>query len=161
VRTLHRRPCEAVANDPLAERERVVRAANDLAENPPPFLRVERRASVESFDSREDGVHVRLSGDREWTCDVVAAFTGFHPGNGIHSELTVETSPVTEGSARLHRAVANVTDCLSVPRLSVRDLESGEPNYWMIGSRSYGRSRTFLLQSGLAQVETILDSLRP
>ncbi|HUP46193.1 MAG TPA: NAD(P)-binding domain-containing protein [Thermoanaerobaculia bacterium] len=160
VRTLNRRPCEEVAEDPLPERQRVVAAANDLAEHPPPFLRVERRAVVESFEQTGGGARVLLSGGREVVCDVVAAFTGFHPGNGIHSELTVEISPVTEGSARLYRAVAGVTDCLSVPRLTIRDLDSGEPNYWMVGSRSYGRSRTFLLQTGLVQVETILDSIR-
>jgi thioredoxin reductase len=161
VRTLKRRPCDEVAGDPLPERERIVTSANALAENPPPWLRLERKAAIESFSESADGLRVTLSGGRTVACDFVAAFTGFHPGNGIHSELNVEISPVTEGAARLHRAVANVTDCLSVPKLAIRDLDSGEPGYWLVGSRSYGRARTFLLQNGLAQVETILDSLRP
>jgi thioredoxin reductase len=159
VRTLKRRPCEEIANDPLPERERVVRSANDLAENPPPFLRLERRAAIESFELAPEGLIARVSDGRTITCDYVAAFTGFHPGNGIESELAVEVSPVTEGSARLYRAISNVTDCLSVPRLSPHDLDSGEPNFWFIGSRSYGRSPSFLLRNGLAQVETILDSI--
>ncbi|HEU4521403.1 MAG TPA: FAD-dependent oxidoreductase [Thermoanaerobaculia bacterium] len=161
VRTLNRRPCESIAGDPLPERQRVVDLANRLAEDPPAFLRVERKATVEAFHETEDGLEVSLSGGRKWTCDSVAAFTGFRPGNSIQSELTVEISPVTEGAARLYRAVANVTDCLAVPRLSARDLESGEPGYWLVGSRSYGGVRTFLLQTGLAQVETILDSIQP
>lgn len=159
VRTLRRRPCEEVANDPLPERERVVRAANDLAEVPPPFLTVERRATVEAFAPAGDGILVHFAGDRSVECDYLAAFTGFRPGSGIESELTVEVSPVTEGAARLHRAVSSITDCLTVPRLAPRDLDSGEPNFWFIGSRSYGRSPAFLLQTGLAQVETILDSI--
>ena len=159
VRTLKRRPCEEVANDPLPERERVVRTANDYAEAPPEFLRVERAATVDAFLQSEEGVVARLTGEREVVCDYVAAFTGFHPSGDIECELAVEVSSVTEGPARLHRAIANVTDCLAVPRLSPADLESGEPNFWFIGSRSYGRSPAFLLQTGLAQVETILDSI--
>ncbi|HEX6177749.1 MAG TPA: FAD-dependent oxidoreductase, partial [Thermoanaerobaculia bacterium] len=140
VRTLKRRPCEEVANDPLPERERVVRKANDLAETPPPFLRVERAATVDAFVPAGNRVVARLAGGREIACDAVVAFTGFHPSDDIECELAVDVSPVTEGSARLHRAIANVTDCLAVPRLSATDLESGEPNFWFVGSRSYGRS---------------------
>ena len=159
VRTRKRRPCEEVANDPLPERERIVRMANDLAEAPPDFLRVERAATVDAFAPSEDGVIVRLTGGRDVACDFVAAFTGFHPSDDIECELAIDVSPVTEGSARLHRAISGVTDCLAVPRLSASDLESGEPNFWFVGSRSYGRSPAFLLQNGLAQVETILDSI--
>jgi hypothetical protein len=161
VRSLRRRPCEEIANDPLPERERVVAEANALAENPPPFLEVERRTAIDSFAEVEDGLMVGLGGGRSVRCDYVAGFTGFRPSGAIHSELTLEISPVTEGGARLYRAVSNVTDCLSLPQLTPRDLESGEPNYWFIGSRGYGRARTFLLQTGLAQVETILESIKP
>lgn len=161
VRTMNRRPCEEIANDPLPERERVVTAANALAEDPPRFLRVERRVMVESFTERDGAIEAVLSGGRTVTCDAIAAFTGLHPNGSMHSELTVETSPVTEGSARLFRAIGNVTDCLSVPRLTPHDLESGEPNFWFIGSRSYGRARTFLLQTGLAHLEQILDGITP
>ena len=161
VRSLKRRPCEEIANDPLPERERVVAEANALAENPPAFLEVERRAAIDSFVELEGGLTVGLGGGRSIRCDYVAGFTGFRPNHSIHSELTLEISPVTEGGARLYRAVSSVTDCLSVPQLTARDLESGEPNYWFIGSRGYGRAPTFLLQTGLAQVETILESIKP
>jgi hypothetical protein len=52
-----------------------------------------------------------------------------------------------------------VTDCLSVPRVRAEDLASGEPRFHLVGSKSYGRARTFLLQTGFAQLETILDDL--
>ena len=159
VRTLRGRPCEEVANDPLPERHRVVSHANDLATAPQPFLRVERRAMVDAFAERDGAIEVTLSGGRVVVCDRVVAFTGFHPNGGIHSELNVEISPVTEGSARLFRAISNVTDCLAVPRVSPGDLASGEPDFWLIGSRSYGRAPTFLLQTGFQQIETILDSI--
>jgi len=44
-------------------------------------------------------------------------------------------------------------------RGSAADLASGEPGFHLVGARSYGRARTFLLQTGYAQLDTILDGL--
>jgi hypothetical protein len=52
-----------------------------------------------------------------------------------------------------------VTDCLTVPRVTARDLESGEPGFALVGAKSYGRSRAFLLQTCLAQLETLVAGL--
>jgi thioredoxin reductase len=160
VRKPNLRPCQEVAGDPLPERAAVVNAANRLAESPPGFLTIERRAMVESFAQRDDGIEAGLTGGRSIVVDHIAAFTGFRPNGSIHRELNVETSPVTEGAARLYRAISNITDCLTLPRVSAADLASGEPDYHFIGSRSYGSAPSFLLRTGLAQLETVLDSLR-
>jgi thioredoxin reductase len=160
VRIANRRPCQEMANDPLPERARVVTGANDLAADPPSWLRVERRATVEAVERQPDGaLMVRISGGREVPVDAIASFTGFRPDSRHLAELPVEISPVSEGGARLYRAIANITDCLSVPTVRSADLQSGEPGFYFIGSRSYGRSRTFLLQTGLAQMEQIVASL--
>lgn len=159
IRTPNLRPCEEVPNDPLPERQSVVERANALAAAPPPFLTMERRAMIESVAQSNGHVAVTLSGGRRVAVDCIAAFTGYRPETSYLSELAVETSPVTEGGARLYRAISCITDCLTAPRVSPRDLESGEENYWFVGSRAYGRSRTFLLQTGLAQLEVILDAI--
>jgi thioredoxin reductase len=151
VRTANRNPCAEIATDPLPERQRVVAAANALAQT----IRVERRASIESVD----GTSVQLTGGRSVEADVIVALTGYRPASDFTTELALETSPVSEGGARLYRAISNITDCLCVPKLAKEDFASGEPNYFFIGARAYGRSRTFLLQTGFAQVETILESL--
>jgi thioredoxin reductase len=152
VRTNHRRPCAEIANDPLPERRRVAAFANDLAEK----IRVERRATVESIDPNGS---VTLSGNRAVDVDAIVALTGYRPASDFISELALEISPVTEGNARLWRAISNITDCLCTPKVGPQDLATGEPNYFFIGARAYGRSRTFLLQTGFAQVETLLESL--
>lgn len=159
TRGANRRPCEEVPNDPLPERKAVVERANALAENPPAFLRVERKAMIESVAQNNGHAVIALTGGRIVEADAIAAFTGYRPDASFLSELTVETSPVTEGGARLYRAISNITDCLMQPRVTPADLTSGEPGYWLVGSRAYGRSRSFLLQTGLAQLEVILDAL--
>jgi thioredoxin reductase len=160
VRSGNRRPCEEVPNDPLPERAGVVARANALAEAPPPFLRVERRAMIESVAQNNGHAVVALSGNRIVEADYVAAFTGYRPDASFLGELALEISPVTEGGARLYRAVSNITDCLMVPTVQREDLQTGEPGFFFVGSRAYGRSNGFLLQTGLAQLEVILESLK-
>ena len=161
VRNANRRPCEEVPNDPLPERRAVVERANDLASDPPPFLRIERRAMIESVAQNNGHVAVSLSGNRVVETDLIAAFTGYRPDGRFLSELALEISPVTEGGARLYRAISCITDCLSVPNVKPEDLQTGEDGFWFVGSRAYGRSRTFLLQTGLAQLEVMLDAIAP
>jgi thioredoxin reductase len=154
VRSGNARPVAEVANDPLPERARVAARANELANSSQ--LRIERRAHVESVDA---DLNVELSGGRSLSVDAVISLTGYRPDLSILSELAIEISPASEGAARLTRAISNVTDCLSVPSVSPRDLESGEPGFALAGSKSYGRSRTFLLQTGISQLEALLQQL--
>jgi len=159
TRAANRRPCEEVMNDPLPERASVVARANALAEAPPPFLRMERRAMIEGMSQNNGHAVVALTGNRVVEVDHVAAFTGYRPDGGFLSELAVEISPVTEGGARLYRAISTITDCLSVPDVKPDDLQSGEAGFYFVGSRAYGRSNGFLLKTGLAQLEMILSTL--
>jgi thioredoxin reductase len=160
TRSLNRRPCVEVASDPLPERQRVVFEANQLAMNPPPWLEMERRAPV-ALIRQEDGASlcVTLGGGRVNVVDEVVGLTGYRPDLSLLSELTMEIDPATEGSARLARALANVTDCLSVPSVAPADLDSGEPGFHLAGAKSYGRARTFLLKSGYLQLDAILRRL--
>ena len=148
-----------VADDALPERRRISTTANDLAAAPPEFLRVERRAVLESISEEGGSLRAALSGGRGGRFDAVIALTGYRPDWSFVSELALEISPATEGSRGLSLALARVTDCLSVPAVAARDLGSGEPGFFAIGSKSYGRSRHFLLRTGLAQLETVLDVL--
>ena len=161
VRTANRRPVAQVASDPLPERERIASAANDLAADPPPFLNVLRKTSVEGFEANDRSIRVRFSSGLDGEFDSVVALTGFRPDLSFVSELALEISPATEGPARLARALTNVTDCLTVPAVSPEDLGSGEPGFSFVGAKSYGRSRAFLLRTGLAHLEAILRTIEP
>ncbi len=102
---------------------------------------------------------IDLGGDRTARVDHVVALLGYRPDLAPLSELAVEISPATEGAMRSSRALANVTDCLSVPAVAPHDLASGEPRFHLVGAKSYGRAATFLLQTGYSQLETILVGL--
>lgn len=157
TRSPNRRPCVEVAGDPLPERRGVVAHANELAADPPAFLRVERRASVEAIERANGHLAVTLSGHRGGRFDAVVGFTGYRPDVSFLSELALEISPVSEGAHRLHRAIAGVTDCLTPPQVRDEDLLSGEPGFHLVGFKAYGRLPTFLLRTGHAQLESVLD----
>ena len=171
VRSLNTRPFVEVPADPLPERRAIVDRANDLLAKPPAWLTVVRNAHVEEIRPAEkgmaegtaegtgDAVAVSLTKDRRVVVDRVIALTGFRPDLSILRELAVETSAVTEGAGRLYAAISNVTDCLTVPKVTPADLASGEPGFHLVGQKSYGRARTFLLQTGLAQLETVIANL--
>jgi hypothetical protein len=158
-RSANRRPCAEIADDPLPERRRIASAANDLAAAPPSWLAVERRATVEEVARDGRGFVVLLSGGRSIYPDAFAAFTGYRPDASYLRELAIESGTATEGSARLERALATVTDCLSVPCVAPGDLETNEPGFFFAGARSYGRSRTFLLRTGFAHLEAMLEGI--
>jgi hypothetical protein len=159
TRSPNRRPCVEIARDPLPERARVTAQANDLASDPPEFLTVERRAGVEAFAARDGRLAVTLTGGGGGVFDAVLGFTGYRPDLSFLSELALDVSPTSEGTAGIARALAGVTDCLSVPRIRAADLDSGEPAFHLVGAKSYGRLPTFLLRDGIIQLETILDRL--
>jgi thioredoxin reductase len=155
TRSHDRRPVATVPGDPLPERDRVATQANALAESPPGWLTVERAAPVESLT----GGLAKLPGGRTVEFDVVVALIGYRPNLDFLSELPIEIAPATEGAHGLSRALANVTDGFSPQSVSMKDLGSGEPRFHMLGAKSYGRARTFLLQAGYAQIDTILDRM--
>jgi hypothetical protein len=159
TRSGNRRPCVEVAGDPLSERQRVTARANDLAADPPDFLAVERRTGVESFAATNGRIEARLANDGGGAFDAVVGLTGYRPDLSFVSELALEISPVSEGALRLTRALASVTDCLALPDVADRDLESGEPGFALVGAKSYGRLPTFLLRTGLTQLERVVDRL--
>ena len=158
TRSANRRPCVEVAGDPLPERARVTSRANGFAEAPPTFLRVVRRASVEGIERKGERFAVSL-GRETAEVDAIVGLTGYRPDLSFVSGLALEIAPSTEGAARLTRAVAGVTDCLSAPAVTAADLASGEPGFHLVGAKSYGRLPTFLMQTGIAHARTIVNEL--
>jgi hypothetical protein len=157
TRSGNRRPCVEVAEDPLPERRTVVARANDLAASPPGFLKVERRAGVESLAADNGSMEVALTGGRGGRFDAVVGLTGYRPDLSFLSELALEISAATEGPARLGRAVCHITDCLTPPRVGPEDLQTGEPGFHIVGAKSYGRLNTFLLSTGQGHLEAVLE----
>lgn len=162
VRTDRTKPILEVSDDPLLERAKVAHAGNELAANPPKNMRILRRVALEVLVEANNSSKVKLKVWRnfeEIEVEEIIALTGYRPNLEMLRELTAEFSGVSEGVAGLYRALTNITDCLAKIEISPKDLQTGEPNFFSVGIKSYGRNPGFLLKSGVDQLEAVFSML--
>lgn len=160
VRTDRTKPILEVPDDPLPERAKIAYAANEIAQKPAPTIRVLRRASLEALLDAGSCLRAKLKvwrNTEEVEIDEMIALTGYRPNLEMLRELSAEFSGVSEGVNGLYRALTNVTDCLARIEVKPQALQTGEPNFFVVGIKSYGRNPGFLLQSGVDQLEAIFS----
>jgi len=164
VRTDRTKPILDIPNDPLPERASIASSANAIAQNPPKNVKVLRRAALEALLDTQQSLKVKLKVWRnfeEFETDEIIALTGYRPNLEMLRELSAEFSGISEGVSGLYRALTNITDCLAKIDVKPQALQTGEPNFFVVGIKSYGRNSGFLLKSGVDQLEAIFSMLKP
>ncbi len=155
-RSRNMRPFRETPDDPLPGRAAITAPANALAAAPPAFLDIRRGAALAALEKSGSRLKARFGAGDPVEVDAVFAFTGYRPDLSFLSELALDLAPATQGTRKLHALLSGAADCLSVPAPAAGDLESGEPGFFLLGAKSYGRSNTFLLRDGILQLEMIL-----
>jgi thioredoxin reductase len=127
-------PIKRMANDPLRERDRLAVRANTLATRGEGNVEFHASSAIEAVEwlGPDKGFRVtaRCGGKiRTWDVDRVVGNVGYTPDTAIVRELQIP-----EGHA------------------SVR---TPEPNYYILGAKSYGRNSTFLFRNGFEQVREV------
>lgn len=159
-------PMRTIENDRLPQRGALARAANDLVQSG----RVEhiRGGSVHriSYDDKSSRWLVELIGDRP--CQVVAnrivANVGYRPDRSIYEELQVHECYASEGPMKLAASMLAGTssatlpaDCLDTQITGRQLLLNPEPDFYILGSKSFGRGSTFLLRAGHDQIRLLFQ----
>jgi thioredoxin reductase len=152
-------PMRRIANDPLAERDRVAITANALANSDQVTWLPERVVSSVNRSNDGGAWTLQLAGSavQELSVDQVIANVGCHPDNAIYRELQIDECPATGGPARLSSVLTaqGAVDCLSVTAGGPEALLTSEPNFYVLGAKSYGRRSNFLLLNGIRQVRDL------
>lgn len=92
--------------------------------------------------------------------DEIIVATGFRPDHGIARELRLDVHSVFESTYTLAPLIdPAVSACGTVPPHGVVQLAHPEPDYYVVGMKSYGRAPTFLLLTGYEQVRSIVCAL--
>jgi len=91
--------------------------------------------------------------------DQVIVNTGYRPDSSLHDELQVHESYSTSGPMKLAAAIEGARDCLAVPACGAEALANPEPDFWILGHKSYGRNPHFLLQTGYRQVADVMEAI--
>jgi hypothetical protein len=159
-------PIKRIANDPLRERDRLAAQANMLATRGDRNVEFHAHALVESVEStgpdRGFRVTARCAGTpRTWEVDRIIANVGYTPDTGLYRELQVHESPVSLGPINLATMLQKHSggDRLMTPAREAQALPTSEPNFFVLGSKSYGRNSSFLLRTGFDQVREVFALL--
>ena len=93
--------------------------------------------------------------------DQIIVATGFGPDNSIYRELQIHECYASRGPMKLSAALlgAQAADCLTVPAFEAGMLANPEPDFWILGNKSYGRSPNFLLETGYRQVTDVVAQM--
>jgi thioredoxin reductase len=92
--------------------------------------------------------------------DEVIGATGFRPNLEITRELRVGLDAALEAPTALAPLIdPNVHSCGTVPPHGADELKHPEPNFFIVGMKSYGRAPTFLTLTGYEQVRSVVAAL--
>ena len=112
-----------------------------------------------------DGYKLRLHGETNGaeinlSADEIIACTGARPDLSLLSELRLDLDPTVESSRALAPLIdPNVHSCGTVRPHGETELRQPEPDFYIVGMKSYGRAPTFLLATGYEQVRSVTAAL--
>ncbi|MGH3897033.1 MAG: hypothetical protein ACRDTA_02030 [Pseudonocardiaceae bacterium] len=159
-----------VPGDPLAQRQELVEVAQRLQSGAVPGIQVRTAVVIDALRKSDDGVVVTLrsnSGDvEEVVVDRIIGLTGFLGDTSLYRQLQVHecyatAAPMNLSAALLGAAGSSATgpaDCLAQASHGVDALRVPEPNFFVLGMKSYGRNSTFLLRVGYEQVDEVASA---
>jgi hypothetical protein len=152
-------PLRRIANDPLRERDRLAARANTLATRAEGNVEFHNQTIVETIDSAgpEKGFRVttRSGGkSRTWEVERLIGNVGYSPDTAIYRELQIHESYATLGPMNLASALQKnpAVDVLTSPGLDASNLRNPEPNFFILGAKSFARNSVFLLRNGFEQI---------
>ena len=164
-------------NDIASGRRKLGERANQLVHDDRVRLRV--NAQVESITRPSGRFNVQLSDGSTLDCDSICAHTGFRPDQSLWSELQVSTNPATDGPGKLAQAILDSNRRAGVglstgyaeklnevenpeanTTINAKELlKLDEPNFYVLGIKSYGRDAGFLIHNGFRQIRDVFQLL--
>ena len=148
-------------NDQLPERGALGLAAKAAMDNG--RLKMLAPFAAEHVDKASDGLRISASlagRPLSLLVDRIVVATGFRPDFSFLRELRVDVDAAVEAPPALTPLFdPNFHSCGTVPPHGIAELAHPEPNFTIVGSKSYGRAPTFLMATGYEQVRSVVASL--
>jgi thioredoxin reductase len=158
-------PIRRVMNDPLRERDLLASRANMLATRGEGHVEFHPGSVVEAIEQvGKEGFKVTArvgSQLRSWEVDRIIANVGYEPDNRLYRELQVHECYASFGPMNLAAALLKHQggDCLTIGSQGPATLKTTEPNFYILGMKSYGRAGNFLMRTGFEQVREVFTLL--
>jgi thioredoxin reductase len=153
-------PLARIPNDPLKERDRLALRANSLATRGDGNLEFHAQTFVQAVEWHNNSFKVRAICDdqeRNWDAERVIANVGYSPNTSLYRELQVQDCYATLAPANLAAALAKLgaSDFLTTASTGPQSLRNPEPDFYILGAKSYGRNSHFLLKNGFEQIREV------
>jgi thioredoxin reductase len=159
-------PIKRIANDPLRERDLLAVRANTFATRSDGNVEFHGNTTIDAIETagpdRGFKVRGRVAGKAmSWDAERVIANVGFSPDRGLYRELQVHECYASFGPMNLAAALLKHGggDCLTMPSLGAAVLRTPEPNFYILGAKSYGRNSNFLMRTGFEQVREVFRDI--
>ncbi|MYL54827.1 SidA/IucD/PvdA family monooxygenase [Pontibacillus yanchengensis] len=107
-------------------------------------------------------IHGEVNGDETTIeeVDEIVSTTGARPTFDFVRELRYTFDPTLESVPELAELIdPNIHSCGTVRAHGEKELRQPEPNFYIIGAKSYGRAPTFLLATGYEQARSVVAYL--
>jgi hypothetical protein len=162
-------PYAPMADDPLPERLALATFGNNAARGQvdgiePVF------GQLQSLELSNDGLDAEINlvdGTRTLELDRVIGNVGYKPDASLYRELQIHQCYASEGPMKLAAYLLSQNagqegggDCLAQTSGGFETLVSPEPDFYILGAKSYGRNSDFLLKLGFEQIEELFGGLR-
>ena len=145
-------------NDQLAERGQLGSTARTLVESH--LVTVHSGFKITESFTTDEGILLISTDHRQLTVQEVIVLTGSRPDFSFLREIRLDVDSVTESTRQLAPLIdPNLHSCGTVRPHGEAELRQPEKNFYIIGSKSYGRAPTFLLTTGYEQVRSIVAHL--
>ena len=163
----HSQPLRRIPNDPLRERDRLAQRANNLATRTDDNVEFHPQTVVEAIEplgpDKGFRVQARKAGEkRSWEVDRIIANVGYTPDTALTRELHVHECYASLGPMALAAALMGTKggDCLKQTSPGPETLRAPEPNFYVLGAKSYGRNPLFLMRLGFEQVRDVFALIK-
>jgi hypothetical protein len=115
---------------------------------------------TDRLERTPDGI-VAFAGEQALApVDEIIVATGLRPDLTMLGELRLGLDPVVEAPSVLAPLIdPNIHSCGTVPPHGADELVHPEPNFYVIGMKSYGRAPTFLMLTGYEQARSVVAAL--
>lgn len=153
-------PIPLIDDDRLPSRRQLAEQANRLAADKT-IVDYRPGTLVEQidWDAAKAEFRVGLSGNHagELSVERVVGNVGYRADNRLWSELQVHECYASGGPMTLAAALLGNTsaDCLDQRSCGPQALLNPEPDFYVLGVKSYGRSSKFLISAGLGQIRDL------
>jgi thioredoxin reductase len=155
-------PIRRTPSDPLRDRDRLAARANNLATRTDGNVEFHAGTTIEMVESFGPDKGFKVTARKAaktitWNVDRIVANLGYTPDGTLYRELQIAEHFALQGPLKLATALLARRAEDGVKQFSggADALRSPEPNFYILGAKSYGRDEQFLLRTGFEQIREV------